>query len=428
MRDSILAVLTLHLLLFCNYAQSVLIYTANYEGNITILSLTQHAFASTGSPSYVENGYFAGFSPNKKYNLTMLETFPTPAKAPQWLTLNHHNNILYLIDGTTTGNGTLTAYRTSSKNGTGLVQLDSVECLLDGAFATFYANGKGLAVAHYTSSAIQTYDITSSDGKIVPLQTFTFTMAKHGPGARQNAPHIHQTITDPSGQYILGMDLGADLVRVYAINHETLHLEQRPSLKAAKGSGPRHAVFSQEPILFPDGIPSYIFYLGAELAGTITAYRVRYLPSQGGIHFQFLERYSSLEPGISRPAGIGDNGITAEVQLSPDGNFLIVSNRFDERFNGTKEQYPPNGKSDSISTFRIRQDLGGRLDFVQAAPAGGYVARAMDVNAAGDLAVVGLQEGARIAVLERDLGSGVFKEQVATIDVKGQTWATVWDE
>lgn len=70
----------------------------------------------------------------------------------------------------------------------------------------------------------------------------------------------------------------------------------------------------------------------------------------------------------------------------------------------------------------------GRLDFVQAAPAGGYVARAMDVNSAGDLAVVGLQEGAQIAILERDLGSGVFREQVATIDVKGQTWATVWDE
>lgn len=252
----------------------------------------------------------------------MLETFQTPAKAPQWLTLNHHNNILYLIDGTTTGNGTVTAYRTSSKNGTRLVQLDSVECLLDGAFATFYANGKGLAVAHYTSSAIQTYDITAADGKIVPFQTFTFTMAKHGPGARQNAPHIHQTITDPSGEYILGMDLGSDLVRVYAINHETLLLEQRPSLKAVR-SGPRHAVFSQEPILFPDGVASYIFYLGSELAGTVTAYRIRYLPSRGGIQFQLLETYSSLEPGISRPAGIGIMGLPLSYNLVLMGTFLL---------------------------------------------------------------------------------------------------------
>lgn len=86
--------------------------------------------------------------------------------------------ILYLVDGVTTGNGTLAAYRTSSKNGTGPpIQLDSVECLLDGAQASFFANGKGLVVAHYTSSALQTYDVTDSNGKLKPLQTFTYTLA-----------------------------------------------------------------------------------------------------------------------------------------------------------------------------------------------------------------------------------------------------------
>ncbi|KAJ5729391.1 isomerase YbhE [Penicillium malachiteum] len=323
--------ITWRILLLCNFVHGILIYIANYEGNITILSLTENSFASTGSSKYVEDGYFPGYAPATRYDLSVVENFKTPALNPQWMTFNHHNNILYLIDGVTTGNGSIMAYRTSSKNGTGLVELDSVECLLDGSFATFYANGKGLAVAHFLSSAIQTSDITASNGTIKPLQTFTSIMAHPGPGARQNAPHIHQTIPDPLGgyllgkriepdlihgsnesfddtifskklttiaEYVLGTDFGADLVRVYAIDDETLLLDKRESLNAAKGSGPHHAVFSREPILFPDGVASYIFYLGAELAGTITAYCVTYLPERERLKFKLLKVYSSLEPGI----------------------------------------------------------------------------------------------------------------------------------
>ncbi|KAJ6014049.1 isomerase YbhE [Penicillium herquei] len=356
-------------------------------------------------------------------NSPVVETFKAPALNPQWMTLNHHNNILYLIDGVTTGNGSVTAYRTSSKNGTGLVELDSVECFLDGSFATFYANGKGLAVAHFTSSAIQTYDVTASNGTIKPLQTLKYTMAHHGPGARQDAPHIHQTITDPLGEYLLDKRLGPELFM------DSIHVfdDTRESLNATKGSGPHHAVFSREPILFPDGVASYVFYLGAELAGTITAYRVTYLPERGGLKFKLLRVYSSLEPGIPTP-DVGDNRITSEVQLTPDGNYIIVSNRFDQRDNGTREQYPPNGKSDTISTFRVRKDLGGLLDFVQAAPAGGYVPRAMDLNAAGNLAAIGIQYGHRVSILERDLCSGAFSEQVATVEVQGQVWAVFWND
>ncbi|GAQ45577.1 putative isomerase YbhE [Aspergillus tubingensis] len=423
--------IVLQALLLCNSVHGILIYVSSYTGNVSVLSLTYEHFASTGSAAYVEDGYFAGFAPKKKYNLTVVDTFKTPTESPAWLTLNKHNNILYVVDGTTTGNGTLTAYRTSSKNGTGPpVELDSVECLLDGAFANFYANGKALAVAHYTSSAIQTYDVTAPNGTLKSLQTFTYTMAKPGPaGARQAAPHIHQTLADPLGLYLLGIDLGADLVRVYAINHETLLLEERPAQNATSGSGPRHGVFTQEPILFPDGTASYVFYLGAEIAGIITAFRVTYLPNQAGLHLTPLPNgtYSSLEPGTPKPS-TGGKGITSELRLSADGDYLIVSNRRDARFSGTPAQYPPNGTSDSISTFRIRQDLAGKLDFVQAAPVGGALARSYDLNRAGNLAVIGIQEGNRVTVLERDLGSGLFSEQVAEVEVEGEIWGVLFNE
>ncbi|KAJ5613871.1 isomerase YbhE [Penicillium herquei] len=429
--DISFAAIALQLLLLCTSVQGVYIYVAQYSGNISVLELTYNHFAGTNSPAYVEGGYFAGFAPDKKYSLSLVDTFQTPAAYPAWLTLNKHNNILYLVDGVTTGNGTLTAYRTSSNNGTGPpIELDSVECLLDGAYAGFYANGKALAVAHYTSSALQTYDITDANGKIKPLQTFTYTLSKEGPaGARQAAPHIHEARTDPLEQYVLAIDLGADKVRVYAIDDDTLLLEERKPLNATPGSGPRHGVFTQEPIRFADGGLDYVFYLGAEIAGTITAYRVKYLPNRGGIHFVPLLNgtYSSLEPGVPKP-DTGGKGITGELRLSPDGNFLIVSNRRDERFNGTATQYPPSGKSDSMSTFRIRYDLQGKLDFVQAAPAGGYIPRTYDLNTGGDLAAVGIQMGQRISILERDLGSGLFKEQVAYIDLDGEIWGVLWND
>ncbi|BCS22565.1 hypothetical protein APUU_30790A [Aspergillus puulaauensis] len=235
---------------------------------------------------------------------------------------------------------------------------------------------------------IPAVDVTASNGTLKPLQTFTYTLPSPGPaGDRQAAPHIHEARTDPLGQYVFAIDLGADLVRVYAVNHETLLLDERPALNATPGSGPRHGVFTQEPILFPDGVASYVFYLAAEITGTITAYRVTYLPNLGGLQLDELSNgtYSSLEPGTPTPA-TGGKGITGEIRVSPDGDFLIVSNRRDARFNGTTDQYPPDGTSDSMSIFRIRQDLAGRLDFVQASPAGGSIARTYDLNAAGNLA------------------------------------------
>lgn len=422
---------TLSLQLFALYggAQATHIYVASWTGNITVLELTSDHFAPAGANGSVENGYFAGFAPEKKYSLDVVDTFKTPASEPGWITLNKHNNILYVIDGVTTGNGSLTAYRTSSANGTGpAIELDSVEALLDGAYAGFYANGKGIAVAHYTSSAVQTYDVTDFNGKIKPLQTFTYTLNKTGPaGERQAAPHIHQTRTDPLEQYLLAIDLGSDLVRVYAINDDTLELDERPSMHATPGSGPRHGLFTKDPIMFPDGVASYVFYLSAEIAGTITSYRVTYLPNRGGIQFDYLETYSSLEPGTPNPE-TGGKGITADFRISPDGDFLIVGNRRDARFNGTIAQYPPNGTSDSMSVFRIRQDLSGKLDFAQSVPAGGYLPRTWDLSSGGNLAAIGLQQSNRVSILERDLGSGLFKGEVAEAYVEGQIWGTLWNE
>ena len=106
----------------------------------------------------------------------------------------------------------------------------------------------------------------------------------------------------------------------------------------------------------------------------------------------------------------------------PDGSTLLISNRRDLTFNNTT---PP---SDSMSAFSI-SPIDGTLTFLQLFPAGGSYPRQFALNRAGNLVAVGLQETGTVSVLERDVASGVFKREVASIAIGGgQVVCTVWDE
>ena len=163
-----------------------------------------------------------------------------------------------------------------------------------------------------TGSALETYNVTST-GEIFPLETFTYTLTAPGTVPnRQDAPHPHEAILDPTQQYILINDLGADLVRVYSISSSN-QLVERPPLQVAAGSGPRHGVFSLDPIS-----GNYMYYLAAEISSTITAYRVTYEPSLGGLGFDMVAVYDSLGPGAAIPATTtGEStGVAAEIAIS----------------------------------------------------------------------------------------------------------------
>jgi len=108
-------------------------------------------------------------------------------------------------------------------------------------------------------------------------------------------------------------DLGADLVRVYAIDQQSNNLTATEPLKAKAGSGPRHGAFSLDPI---SGY--YVFYLVAEITSTVTAYRVSYEAAVGGISFDEIGVYSTLAPGEPiPPTTTGEPvGVAAEVAVS----------------------------------------------------------------------------------------------------------------
>ncbi len=140
----------------------------------------------------------------------------------------------------------------------------------------------------------------------------TFSLAEPGPDAsRQEAPHPHQAILDPTGGFILVPDLGADLVRVFVVEQdEHLGLTEIEPLVATPGSGPRHIAFHAVP-----GGPTYV-YVVAELANTITAYRVRYHAARS-VQFERFFQCPIHGFGNDAPAGCSASEILVSVRLPP---------------------------------------------------------------------------------------------------------------
>lgn len=124
--------------------------------------------------------------------------------------------------------------------------------------------------------------------------------------SRQEVPHPHQAFLDPTGRFVLVPDLGADLVRVFAVDPLNLHLTAQEPLTVTPGSGPRHLDF----LVAPNG--QVYMYLVAELSNTITGYRVMTLVD-GGVEFVRFCQYPTHGNGNQVPAGASAAEIVVAV-------------------------------------------------------------------------------------------------------------------
>lgn len=135
------------------------------------------------------------------------------------------------------------------------------------------------------------------------MQAFHYTLSKPGTNpARQDAPHPHEVILDPTGSFILSPDLGADLVRVFTIDKKTSALTESKPLQAPPGTGPRHGGFH-----VTHG--ETFFFLASELGNTVTSYKVTY----GRNSLSFKEVFVT---GIEGKHPIPPNVTAAEVVLT----------------------------------------------------------------------------------------------------------------
>jgi 6-phosphogluconolactonase (cycloisomerase 2 family) len=263
----------------------------------------------------------------------------------------------------------------------------------------FYNNNAAVAIAHYAGGTIVTYKV-SKDGAFTALQSIPYGPEGHGPGAGQTASHVHQSIIDPTGQYLVFPDLGLDAVHVFCIDSSTSKLTAHDDLKVASGSGPRHGTF------WKSSKDTY-FFLVCELNNKIISYKVEYL-AKGGLGFKQVDEKSTYG---DKPSNFG---AAAEIQISPDHKFVLASNR-NVTLQNIPSPDPTNSTevpSDSIVTFQPQAD--GKLKFVQIAPSGGKFPRHFSLNKDGSLVAVGNQISYTVDIYERNIKSGHIGNRLAS--------------
>ena len=365
------------------------LFIADYYGTITTASLT----AANGEYSFTKTSEAKGCAPN-----------------PSWLTADTNRGLLFCMnEGLTSPIGSLASFTINDDASIKFVKNEtSLNGPVSGVIYGHPAGQRGIALAHYVGSGVSSWLLKGS-GKFEHNQDIVFDGPLGPDPARQDAPHAHETITDPTGQYILVPDLGSDLVRTFSWDRKTLKLEALESLEATPGYGPRHAVFWNPSGLAGEKSTTYMFLVG-ELSGSVTSFAVTYKANGGGLDFKNITNSVIDGNKLNAPA---------EIEVSPDNRFLIISNR-DTSFTD----------QDSLASYVINKD--GTLSGKQLTPvktAEGAYPRHFSLNKAGNVVAVGLQYANETLILERNVTSGeIIQEPVARLQAGANVTNVLWAE
>ncbi|QNE78694.1 beta-propeller fold lactonase family protein [Streptomyces finlayi] len=168
-----------------------------------------------------------------------------------------------------------------------------------------------VVTANYGSGSVTVLPVRA-DGSLGAAESVLRHEGSGPDASRQAAPHAHEVLADPSGQWLLSVDLGTDSVRVCAVAPATGELRLHGETKLSPGTGPRHMAFH------PAGRFAYVL---GELEPTLT---VCSWDAATGV----------LEPvavtSVLPDSAIVDDEVRtypAEVVVSHDGRFLWVANR-----------------------------------------------------------------------------------------------------
>ncbi|KAH6639882.1 Lactonase, 7-bladed beta-propeller-domain-containing protein [Boeremia exigua] len=386
--------------LFLGTTSGQQLFAAHSDGNVTTLALTGTGNASRLSVTSVSSACDAN---------------------PATLNLDYSKRILYCLDrGRGTSQGSLNSFSIDAAGK--LNRIARVSAPPSGVTAEFFdvpgTGVRGYVSASYNRSAIGVFRLGENGALTEPLQTILPNLTSIGPvPLRQDRSYLHHVILDPTGEFLLMADLGGDQIRVFTYNKQTIApLKELAPLVTGRGVGPRHAVFWRS----PKTQQLYLFFNG-ELDQRIYTYRVKY--TKGGISWTLVSSIASI--GDHLPATTSP---TSEIAVTPDGRFVIVSNRDVSFAASTINRSAP---SDTLSVFSINSN--GTLKAIQHTPSGGYSPRQFMINKAGDKIAVGHQNNNTVVVWKRNVETGliVTEAEGGKLGVATLTGAVVyaqWDE
>jgi len=236
--------------------------------------------------------------------------------------------------------GSVTAFAIDPRDGR-LSPLNNVPS--GGAGPTYvrlHPSGKHLLVANYFGGSVAVLPILEG-GKLGTATDVKVDEGKIGPTRAMHAPrgsfafsghdrtHAHQILPDPTGKFVLHVDLGLDLIYVWKFDSTKGRLEpgEHHKVSLPPGDGPRHIDFH------PNG--KWLYSIQEE-GSTIVLFD--YAGENGKLTAR--QTLSSLPPGY-----MGSN-FCSEILVSHDGKFVYGGNRL----------------HDSIGIFAVGSD--GKLTMV----------------------------------------------------------------
>lgn len=302
---------------------------------------------------------------------------------PSYLALAPKGDFLYAANELTGGaDGAVSAFSFDAAAG----QLHFLDKQPSGGNGPCYvsvdSSRKWLMVANYGGGSLSAFPI-AADGSIGGSAQFIQHEGKGLNPKRQEKPHVHSVVFTPDQRYLLTPDLGLD--RVYTYNFrpdetQPLSPAKSPYIQTRPGSGPRHIDFS----------PDHRFmYVIEELAGDVLVYGY-----SGG-------KFTPVQTVLSNTIDTSADKGSADIHLSPDGNYLYTSNR---------------GNANTLTIYSVHKGS-GKLKKIAVVDAGVITPRNFAIDPSGHFLLVAGQKSSNIAIFKRDIETGLLTPTGDKIDI-----------
>ncbi|WYZ39701.1 hypothetical protein EsH8_IV_000042 [Colletotrichum jinshuiense] len=287
-----------------------------------------------------------------------------PGTGPSWMVFKEPN-LIYAVDENS--NNTRLFNFDTTTNELKLVQ--SVAGSTGVVSLEFNSDKTRLVGAAYGQGTIDVWDI--SDGTSLKLLKTLKSDDPLGPNAvRQDKPHPHQAVLDPSGRFFAVNDLGTDTILIIDSKDDAYDITSHNRVVTA-GCGPRHGAW------YPSKAAKPSHYLVVcELQNTVEVFSV----SNNGSSIALTRTQKLSSFGAAFPPANATSAAVGEIVVSGDGNDVYVSNRL------------TGNETDSIAHFKVKKQAsaGGSpckasngsiaLEFVDSVSSGGMLPRMFSLS------------------------------------------------